>query len=85
MQTRCECRDLSFVGLMSYARRHGITNIDELIKATGCCTGCGSCRPLLEELLRTGKLRVGDRLIDLSHLAGDPPAPPPPKDPPRRK
>jgi NAD(P)H-nitrite reductase large subunit len=65
MQTRCECRELSFVWLLAYARRHGITDIEELIKATGCCTGCGSCRPLLEELLRSGKLRVGDWLIDL--------------------
>ena len=64
MQIRCNCRELSFVGLLAYARRHGITDIEELIKATGCCTGCGSCRPLLEELLRSGKLRVGDQLID---------------------
>ena len=71
MKTRCECRELSFAGLLSYARRHGITTIEELIEATGCCTGCGSCRPLLEELLRTGKLRVGDQLIELPHIEDD--------------
>lgn len=65
MMTRCECWQLSFVGLMAYARRHGITTLAELAQATGCGTGCGSCRPYLEELLRTGKLRCGDQLIDL--------------------
>jgi len=63
--TRCECHNLSFLFLLSYARRHKITSIEELSRATGCCTGCGSCRLHLEELLRTGRLRVGDQLIDL--------------------
>lgn len=79
MKTRCECRKLSFVGLMSYARRHGITTLDELMKATGAGTGCGSCRPYLEELLHTGKLRCGDQLIELPQL--DPPDEEPPSDP----
>lgn len=68
MMTRCECMDLPFLGLLSYARKHGITNIEDLIKATRCCTGCGTCRPHLEELLKTGKLRVGDRLIELPRI-----------------
>ena len=76
MKTRCECRNLSFVGLLAYARRRGITDVADLIEATGCCTGCGSCRPLLEELLRTGKLRVGDRLIDFPLSADDVGTPP---------
>ncbi|MGD8452247.1 MAG: (2Fe-2S)-binding protein [Phycisphaerae bacterium] len=74
MKTRCECRGLSFVGLMKYARRHGITTLEELMKATGAGTGCGTCRPYLEELLKSGKLRVGDVLIDLP--VDDPPASP---------
>ena len=81
MKTRCECRDLSFTGLLAYARRHGITTLDELVEATGAGTGCGSCRPLLEELLKTGKLRCGDQLIDLADaekMSDCPPADEPP-------
>jgi bacterioferritin-associated ferredoxin len=58
-RTRCDCKQLSFVGLRSYARRHGITDIAELIERTGCCTGCGTCRPHLEEFLRTGEVDYG--------------------------
>jgi bacterioferritin-associated ferredoxin len=65
MKTRCECLELSFIKLMAYARRYNITDIEELIAATRCCTGCGSCRPYLEELLKTGKLRCGDQLVEL--------------------
>lgn len=54
--TRCDCKKLSFVALRSYARRHGITEIEELIRRTGCCTGCGTCRPHLEEFIRTGEV-----------------------------
>jgi bacterioferritin-associated ferredoxin len=82
MKTRCECRELSFVGLLLFARRHGITTLDELMKATGCGTECGNCRPYLEELLRTGKLHCGDQSIDLSNIADGerrPPATPSPE------
>ena len=65
MKTRCECLELPFVALMAYARRYNITDIEELIAATRCCTGCGSCRLYLEELLKTGKLRCGDQFIEL--------------------
>lgn len=63
--TRCDCKQLSFVGLRSYARRHGITDVDELIEHTGCCTGCGTCRPHLEHFLQTGEVRVGDQMVKL--------------------
>ena len=61
--TRCDCMRLSFIALRSYARRHGITDVDELIRRTGCCTGCGTCRVHLEEFLRTGEFQVGDQRI----------------------
>ena len=73
--TRCECHKLSFVGLMSYARRHGITTLEELMAATRAGTGCGSCRPYLKELLRTGRLRVGDQLIELPRIDVEPGTP----------
>jgi bacterioferritin-associated ferredoxin len=59
-RTRCDCKQLSFVALRSFARRHGITSVDELIRRTGCCTGCGTCRPHLEEFLRTGEVDFGN-------------------------
>jgi bacterioferritin-associated ferredoxin len=70
--TRCDCRQLSFIALRSYAQRHGVASVDELIRLTGCCTGCGTCRPHLEEFLRTGAVRYGDGVFRLS--PGDPPA-----------
>lgn len=72
--TRCDCKELSFVALRAYARRHGITDIEELILRTGCCTGCGTCRPHLEEFLRTGQVRYGDQTFRLPDI--DPPADP---------
>jgi len=63
--TRCDCMQLSFIALRSFARRHGITDIEELIRRTGCCTGCGTCRPHLEEFLRTGVIRYGEQSIKL--------------------
>lgn len=63
--TRCECWQLSFVALLAYARRRGLTTLEELMNATGAGTRCGACRPFLEELLRTGRLRVGDQLVTL--------------------
>lgn len=72
--TRCDCKELSFVALRSYARRHGITSLDVLIARTGCCTGCGNCRPYLEHFLRTGEFLVGEqsfRLPDPEPPAGN--------------
>ncbi len=59
--TRCDCRELSFAGLRAYASRHKITDIEELIARTGYCTGCGTCRPFLEEFLRTGVVTYDGR------------------------
>jgi bacterioferritin-associated ferredoxin len=63
---------------MAYARKHNITDIEELIEATGCCTGCARCRPYLEELLKTGKLRCGDQFIELPRIDMPLNLPPPP-------
>jgi bacterioferritin-associated ferredoxin len=63
--TRCDCKQLSFVALRSYARRREITDIEELIRRTGCCTGCGTCRPHLEHFLRTGEVRYGEQTFKL--------------------
>lgn len=66
--SRCDCKQLSFVGLRSFARRNGITDIRELIQKTGCCTGCGTCRPHLEAFLQTGELKAGDQTIRIPEV-----------------
>ena len=66
--SRCDCKQLSFIGLRSFARRNGITDIRELIRLTGCCTGCGTCRPHLEEFLRTGELKAGDQSLRIPDM-----------------
>ena len=72
--TRCDCKQLSFIALRSYARRHGITDLSDLVRRTGCCTGCGTCRAHLEEFLRTGEFQMGDQRIKI-------PEPEPPANP----
>jgi NAD(P)H-nitrite reductase large subunit len=64
MQLRCVCLNLKFTDLMKIARKRGITDVDELSLVTECGTKCGTCMPLLDELMRSGKLRLGDQLID---------------------
>ncbi len=70
-RTRCDCMKLSFVGLRSVARREGITDINELIRRTGCCTGCGTCRPHLEEFLKSGEVDVGGTRMKLPEFNWD--------------
>jgi bacterioferritin-associated ferredoxin len=70
--TRCDCKKLSFVGLRSFARRHNIKDVDELIRRTGCCTGCGTCRPHLEEFLRTGEVNYGGQSFKLPEVEWPP-------------
>ena len=75
--TRCDCRKLSFAGLRSYAQRHNITSLSELIARTGCCTGCGTCREHLQAFLRTGEVRYGDMRVKIPEYLR-PKSPPPP-------
>jgi len=74
--TRCDCKQLSFLALRSFALRNGITDVAELIRQTGCCTGCGTCRPHLEEFLRTGELKCGDQMFKAPAATLRPKSPP---------
>ncbi|MBK8913643.1 MAG: hypothetical protein IPM64_03410 [Phycisphaerales bacterium] len=51
MELRCVCMNLSFRGLLSYARRHDIRELDELIRTTGCCSRCATCKPFIRWML----------------------------------
>ena len=63
MELRCVCKDLKLVDLLRIARKHGITSAAELGALTGAGTKCGMCREMLDELLTTGKVRIGDQLF----------------------
>lgn len=58
MQLRCVCLDLQFVDLIQTARDEGIVDVNVLRERTGCGTRCGSCCPLLQEILDEGKVTV---------------------------
>lgn len=63
MQLRCVCLDLKFMDLLRIARQRGITSVDELSRQTKCSTKCGSCRPLLAELLRDNQVTLCGTVI----------------------
>jgi len=39
------------------AREEGLTQ-DELSERTGCCTGCGMCKPYVRVVLTTGRTSI---------------------------
>ena len=54
---RCVCFNQPFTGLLELAREEGL-NQDELGERTGCCTGCGMCRPYVRVVLATGRTSI---------------------------
>jgi nitrite reductase (NADH) large subunit len=55
--TVCNCMNVS-CGSLNLARRNGCTTVHALAGATGASTLCGSCRPLLAELVEADAERV---------------------------
>jgi nitrite reductase (NADH) large subunit len=55
--TVCNCMNVS-CGTLNLARQNGCTTVQALSGATGASTLCGSCRPLLAELLGADVERV---------------------------
>lgn len=54
---RCVCFDQPFEKLLRMAREEGLTQ-DELSERTGCCTGCGMCKPYVRVVLTTGHTSI---------------------------
>ncbi|MEQ8315888.1 MAG: hypothetical protein RIE77_08425 [Phycisphaerales bacterium] len=54
---RCVCFDQPFDKLLQMAREEGLTQ-DELSERTGCCTGCGMCKPYVRVVLTTGRTSI---------------------------
>lgn len=52
--TQCLCRGTPFAALLPRARSEG-WDLAELMRRTGCGTGCGLCRPYLRRMLATGE------------------------------
>lgn len=61
--TACICHNRTFRELKDLAERCGWTTVEEITAATGCGSGCGLCRPYLEQMLRTGETDI--KLIDI--------------------
>jgi NAD(P)H-nitrite reductase large subunit len=70
--TRCVCYRRSFGELKKLAVGYGWTKVAQISKHTGCGTGCGSCVPYLQAMLKTGHTCFAVR------SEGDPPVPAPP-------
>jgi len=51
---RCVCYNVTFDRLLRLHRDEGL-GLDALIERTGCTKGCGTCRPYIELMLRTGE------------------------------
>ena len=54
---RCVCFDQPFDKLLKLAREEGLSQ-DELSQKTGCCTGCGMCKPYVRVVLSTGRTSI---------------------------
>lgn len=54
---RCVCFDQPFEKLLKMAREEGLTQ-EQLSEKTGCCTGCGMCKPYVRVVLSTGRTSI---------------------------
>ncbi len=54
---RCVCFDQPFEKLLRMAREEGLTQ-EQLSERTGCCTGCGMCKPYVRVVLSTGRTSI---------------------------
>ncbi|MFI4873560.1 MAG: (2Fe-2S)-binding protein [Phycisphaerales bacterium JB058] len=50
---RCVCYNVTLAELKDISNKS--TTLDELSAKTGCCTGCGMCKPYVILMLRTGR------------------------------
>lgn len=50
---RCVCHSITFAQLRAMSDKN--TTVADLSTKTGCCTGCGMCRPYVVLMLRTGR------------------------------
>jgi bacterioferritin-associated ferredoxin len=48
---RCVCFDVSFAALLEA----GVGSLEEAAERFGCGTQCGTCRPYIAEMIRTGE------------------------------
>lgn len=52
--TRCVCHDVTFAELKALTPEVG-ADLDALAARTGCGTGCGTCIPYIQLMLKTGR------------------------------
>ncbi|MEQ8843707.1 MAG: hypothetical protein RIB58_02545 [Phycisphaerales bacterium] len=54
---RCVCFNQPFTELLRLSREEGLSHA-ELSDRTGCCTGCGMCKPYVRVVLSTGRTSI---------------------------
>lgn len=47
----CRCMGMSSRRIEAFVREHGVSDVDSIAERLGAGSGCGSCRPDLEEIL----------------------------------
>lgn len=66
---RCVCEDRDLAEVLASAQRHGWTTAAQAADGTGCGSHCGSCRPYISRMLRTGKVPSINDLMDADERA----------------
>lgn len=76
--TRCVCHDVTFAELKELSAIIG-PDLDALAARTGCGTGCGTCVPYIQLMLRTGRTELpvlsGAQLREALERSAPPPGP----------
>ena len=54
--TKCICYKRSFVEVIDYAEKQGLSSVDELKNHDFCSNSCGLCAPYVEKALETGQV-----------------------------
>ena len=57
----CHCKRVNDKKIRDEIRKGALT-LDDVIKRTGCCTGCGSCEDVVQEILDEEEPKIDDKL-----------------------
>jgi bacterioferritin-associated ferredoxin len=57
----CHCKGVNCAKIKKEIHQ-GAWTLEDLIKRTGCCTGCGSCEELVQDILDKEGILVEDYL-----------------------
>ena len=49
---------MTFAEMKILCEGRGITTVEGIMQETKCGTGCGLCRPYIDQMLRTGEVEI---------------------------